>query len=102
MAGEGWEGDTAVLMFNEEQGRHAFVLRIDWEGEPNAAEFLSFYITYMERAGAGPSMIEDQHQQRWQAEDQVTYVSQEGEETLLVLTSDAETMDLILAKFPRF
>jgi len=102
MAGEGWEGDTAVLMLNEEQGRHAFVLRIDWDGERDAAEFLSFYVIYMERAGAGPSMIEDQHQRRWQAEDQVTYVSQEGEDTLLVLTSDPETMDLILAEFPRF
>jgi len=29
-------------------------------------------------------------------------VSQEGEDTLLVLTSDHETMDLILAEFPRF
>jgi hypothetical protein len=102
MAGEGWEGDTAVLMLNDEEGRHAFVLLVEWDGDQDAAEFGSFYGMYMDRAGAGSSTIEGPRRQRWQTDDQVTYLSQEGDRTLLVLASDSDAMDLVLSEFPEF
>jgi len=102
MAGEGWEGDRAVLLLNEEQDQHAFVLRIGWDSEPNADEFLLFYSSFMQRSGAGRGMTGDPHHRLWQTADQVTRLIQQGEETLLVIASDAETAELVRAGFSGF
>ncbi|HUW97089.1 MAG TPA: hypothetical protein VMW58_15005, partial [Anaerolineae bacterium] len=102
MAGEGWEGDRAVLLLNEEQDQHAFVLRIGWDSEPNADEFLLFYSSFMQRSGAGRGITGDLQHRRWQTADQVTCLIQQREETLLVVASDAETADLVLAEFSGF
>jgi tetratricopeptide (TPR) repeat protein len=102
MAGEGWEGDRAVLLLNEAQDQHAFVLRISWDSEPNADEFLLFYSSFMQRSGAGRGITGDPRYRRWQTGDQVTCLIRQREETLLVIASDAETADLVVGEFPGF
>jgi len=87
---------------NEEQDQHAFVLRIGWDSEPNADEFLLFYSSFMQRSGAGRGMTGDPHHRLWQTADQVTRLIQQGEETLLVIASDAETAELVRAGFSGF
>ena len=102
MAAEGWEGDTAVFLFNEEEGQELFVLRIHWDSESNADEFISAYDTFMERAGAGTGATEDPHRQRWHTEGQVACLSQQGDDTLLLLASNSESIGLVLAEFAGF
>jgi hypothetical protein len=102
MAGEGWEGDRLLFLENEPQDRYALILRTTWDSTANAEEFFSFYLTFMQRAGIGFRAIDEPQRKEWRWEDQVTHLSQQGQDVLLVLTSDAETMDLVLAEFPAF
>ena len=102
MAAEGWEGDTAAFLCNEEEGQELFVLRIHWDSESNADEFLSAYATFMQRAGAGTGSTEDQHRQWWRTEGQVACLSQQGDDTLLLLASDSESIETVLAEFAGF
>ncbi len=102
MAGEGWEGDRAVLLSNEEQEQQVFVWRITWDSEPNAGEFLQLYTSFMQRSGAGLGNTGDAQQKRWQATDQVTYLIQRGTGTLLVVASDTENAELVLAELSGF
>jgi tetratricopeptide (TPR) repeat protein len=102
MAAEGWEGDRGVLLVNEDEDRYVWVHRMSWDSVDNADEFASFYVTFMARAGTSPAVLDEEYRKRWQAEDQVTYLGQSGQETLLVLASDPETMDLLLPAFSGF
>jgi len=102
MAAEGWEGDRGVLVVNEDEDRYAWVHRMSWDSVDNADEFYSFYVTFMTRAGTASHPVDEQHRERWQDEDQVTYLGQSGQDTLLVLASDWETVDLLLAELPGF
>lgn len=102
IAAEGWEGDTGVFLVNEDEGRYAWVHRMSWDSVDNADEFNSSYVTFMTRAGTASKTVDEQHHKRWQDEDQVTYLGQSGQETLLVLASDWETVDLLLAELPGF
>jgi hypothetical protein len=102
MAAEGWEGDTGVLLVNEDEDRYVWVHRMSWDSVGNADEFSSFYVKFMARAGTSSSILDEQYRKRWQSEDQVTYLGQSGQETLLVLASDPETMDLVLPAFSGF
>ncbi len=102
MAGEGWEGDRAVLLSNEERDQQVFVWRISWDSEPNAGEFLQLYSSFMQRSGAGLGDTGDLHRRRWETPDQVTRLIQRGEETLLVVASDAATAELVLAELSGF
>jgi tetratricopeptide (TPR) repeat protein len=102
MAAEGWEGDTAAFLSNEEEGQQLFVLRIHWDSESNADEFFSAYATFMQRAGAGTGSTEDPHRQWWHTEGQVACLSQQGDDTLLLLASDSESLETVLAEFAGF
>jgi tetratricopeptide (TPR) repeat protein len=102
VAAEGWEGDEAVFLCNEAEGQELFALRIHWESESNAEEFLSAYAAFMQRAGAGSPTTEGSNRQWWQTEGQVTCLSQHGDDTLLLLASDSESADTVLAEFAGF
>jgi hypothetical protein len=102
VAAEGWEGDAAVFLFNEAEGQGLFALRIHWDSEGNADEFVSAYDTFMQRAGAGSGAAEGPQRQWWQTEDQVTCLSQQGNDTLLLLSPDSESADAVLGEFPGF
>jgi len=102
VAAEGWEGDTAVFLFNEDEGQELFVLRIHWDGESSAEEFLSAYATFMQRAEAGTGVAEHPHRRTWQREGQVTCLGQQGGDTLLLLASDSEEVETALHEFAGF
>jgi hypothetical protein len=102
MAGEGWDGDRAPLLENQEQDSYILALRTMWDSQANAEEFYSFYRTFMERAGDSSRAIDGPQSQTWWSEDQVTYLGQRDREVLIVLTRDEETLDLILTEFPAF
>ncbi len=102
MAAEGWEGDRVVFLANDDHGRYLLLLRTSWDSTDDAEEFLSAYATFMRRAGAGPSLLDDAARGLWHTEGQATYLSRDGEELLLVLASDQETLDLVLTEFPGF
>jgi hypothetical protein len=102
VAAEGWEGDAAVFLCDEEEGQELLALRIRWDSESNADEFLSAYATFMQRAGAVGVTTEDPHRQWWQTEGQVTCLSRQGDDTLLVLASDSESAETVLAEFAGF
>jgi hypothetical protein len=100
MAAEGWEGDRGVFLVNEDEGRYAWVHRLSWDSVDNADEFCSLYVTFMTRAGSGCTTHSDEQHRWWEDEDQITYLGQSGQETLLVLASDWETVDLVVGAFP--
>ncbi len=102
MAAEGWEGDQVVFLANDDHGRYLLLLRMSWDSRDDAEEFLSAYATFMQRAGAGPSLMDDPARGLWRTEGQATYLSRDGEEVLLVLGSDEEALDLVLTELPRF
>jgi hypothetical protein len=102
MAAEGWEGDTAVLLCNAERDQQVFVWRISWDNEPNAGEFLQLYTSFMQRSGAGLGETGDPHQKRWETADQVTRLIQRGDETLLVVASEAGIAELVVAELSGF
>jgi hypothetical protein len=102
MAAEGWEGDRGVLLVNEDEDRHAWIHRMSWDNVANADEFSSLYVTFMTRADTASQTVDEQHHKRWQDEEQVTYLGQSGQDTLLVLASDWEIVDLLLTEFPDF
>jgi hypothetical protein len=56
----------------------------------------------MQRAGAGTGATEDQHRQWWRTEGQVACLSQQGDDTLLLLASDSESIETVLAEFAGF
>jgi len=99
-AAEGWEGDTAVLLVNDQEKRYVLVLRVSWDSQGNAGEFLSLYNTFLHRAraevmtGAGAGC--------WRDDYQVTCLSEHGSDTLVVLASDAEGAEKVLSGFPGF
>jgi tetratricopeptide (TPR) repeat protein len=102
MAAEGWEGDRGVLLVNDGEDRYVWIHRMSWDSVANADEFLSLYVRFMANAGASSSTLDEEDHKRWESEDQVTYVGQNGQDTLLVLASDSETMELVLPVFPGF
>ncbi len=102
VAGEGWEGDRLLFLGNEEQDAYALILRTTWDTTANAEEFFSFYLTFMEEAGAGSRTIDEPLRKEWRWEGQVTYLSQQGQDVLLVLAPDEETVDLVLTGLPTF
>ena len=102
MAGEGWDGDRALLLENQEQDSYILVLQTMWDSAANAEEFFSFYRTFMERAGDSSRAIDGPQSKTWWSEDQVTYLGQRDREVLIVLTRDEETLDLALTEFPAF
>jgi hypothetical protein len=102
MAAEGWEGDRGVLVVNENEDQYAWVHRMSWDSVANADEFCSLYVTFMTSAGTASQTVDEEHHKRWQDEEQVTYLGQSGQDTVLVLASDWETVDLLLAELPGF
>jgi hypothetical protein len=102
VAGEGWEGDSFLFLENEEQDRYALALRTTWDSTANAEEFFSSYLTFTQRDGAGSRVVDEPQRKEWQFEGQVIYLSRQGQDVLLVLTSDEEIMDLVLPEFPTF
>jgi tetratricopeptide (TPR) repeat protein len=102
VAAEGWDGDTAVFLSNQDEGHELFALRIHWDAESSAEEFLSAYATFMQRAGAGSGTTESPHRQTWQGEGQVTCLSRQGDDTLLLLASDSEDIESVLREFTGF
>ena len=102
MAAEGWAGDRVLFLTSEDPGRYLLVLRTSWDTTDEAQEFFSAYATFMQRAGAGRSRVEDTERKQWRTELQVTYLSRQGQEVLLALASDEEALDLALTAFPTF
>jgi hypothetical protein len=102
MAAEGWEGDRGVLLVNDGEDRYVWVHRMSWDSVANADEFLSFYVRFMADAGTSSNTLDEEAHKRWENEDQATYLGQNGQETLLVLASDSETMELVLPVFSGF
>ncbi|TKJ31163.1 MAG: hypothetical protein CEE40_02580 [Chloroflexi bacterium B3_Chlor] len=102
LAAEGWGGDSLLFLANDEEERYVLVLRTSWDSTDDADEFLSLYVTFMERSGPAFRVMDDPHRKEWRRQDQVTYLSQEGREVLLVLASDDEALDLVLSDFPTF
>ena len=102
MAAEGWAGDRVLFLTSEDPSRYLLVLRTSWDTTDEAQEFFSAYATFMQRAGAGRSRVEDTERKQWRTELQVTYLSRQGQEVLLALASDEEALDLALTEFPTF
>ena len=102
LAAEGWGGDSILFLTNDEEQRYVLVLRTSWDGRDDADEFFSLYVTFMRRAGSPLNVVDGPHRKEWRRQGQVTYLSQQGQDVLLALASDAQTMDLVLSEFPTF
>jgi tetratricopeptide (TPR) repeat protein len=100
MAAEGWGGDTAVLLADDDSKRHVLVLRVNWDSQSDAEEFLSLYDTFLRRAGARP--MADTGPGCWRDETQVACPVPHGNETLLVLSSDVEAAEQAISAIPGF
>jgi hypothetical protein len=102
IAGVGWDGDRLVFVVNDGADRYALVLRTTWDSASNAEEFFSLYLEFMRRAGAGPGLVSEPRREKWLGEHQLTYLSQLGSESLLLVASDEDTLDAVLTEFPAF
>ena len=102
LAAEGWGGDSILFLTNDEEQRYVLVLRTSWDRRDDADEFFSLYVTFMRRAGSPLNVVDGPHRKEWRRQGQVTYLSQQGQDVLLALASDAQTMDLVLSEFPTF
>ncbi|NIN63746.1 MAG: hypothetical protein GTO63_03325 [Anaerolineae bacterium] len=102
MAAEGWAGDRVVFLTSEDRGRYLLIVRTSWDTTDEAQEFFSAYATFMQRSGAGRSLVQDTERKQWRTELQVTYLGRQGQEVLLALASDEEALDLALTEFSTF
>jgi tetratricopeptide (TPR) repeat protein len=100
MAAEGWGGDTAVLVVDDDSKRHVLAIYINWDSQTDAEEFLSLYDTFLRRSGARP--IEDTGPGCWRDETQVACPVRYGSDTLLVLASDVEAAQQAISAIPGF
>jgi hypothetical protein len=102
MAAEGWEGDRLLFLENDENDSYALILRTTWDTTASAEEFFSFYMIFMQRAGARSRTLDKPQRKEWRWEDQVTYLSRQDHDVLVVLAPDEETLGLVLTELSTF
>jgi tetratricopeptide (TPR) repeat protein len=94
-AADGWGGDEYQLFFNEEEETYATMIRVVWDDEDEAEEFLSMYQVAMEnRSGFTPvidDMIREDQVYTWESEEYTICIIQFGRYTTVVIAPDRET-----------
>jgi hypothetical protein len=101
-AAEGWDGDLAALWRNLDD-REILVMRTLWDNPEEAAEFSSSYASVVDRRLGGARRvirsILPSTGRWWRGEEGNAYLQRENDEVLIIWTSDADTMEQVLAVF---
>jgi hypothetical protein len=96
-AADGWGGDWYAVHTNVETGGIVMVLRVIWDRESEAAEFLSAYRSFR-KAHLNASPVGDSC---WENQD-VVCAYQSGDETLVIRAPDLELNGRLKNLFPGF
>jgi hypothetical protein len=96
-AADGWGGDWYAVHTSLESGRIVMVLRVVWDQESEAAEFMGAYRSFR-KAHLSASPVGDSC---WENEDAVC-AYQSGDETLIIRAPDLELTGRLKSLFPDF
>jgi hypothetical protein len=96
-AAEGWGGDWYAVHTNLETGGLVMVLKVVWDQESEAAEFMGAYGSFR-KAHPNTSPVGDSC---WENED-VVCAYQSGDETLIIRAPDQALGDRLKSLFPDF
>jgi hypothetical protein len=94
-AAEGWGGDAYVVYSNGQSGQTVFALTYRWDTEGDADEFVQAFELYATGRFGKPATGSGEW--RWESEQGVTLLEQDGEITTWLYASDRESFEKIQA-----
>ncbi len=102
-AAEGWDGDSLVYLKNE-AGEWLLVWRLTWDTTEDAEEFFEAYTAYVydKYNGQWQSLVERSTSRQWATVERDVYLGLSGQDTLVVLSSEALITEQVLVELPRF
>jgi hypothetical protein len=104
----GWGGDRYALYGNTTSGKTLLVLRVAWDTPVEQREFVTIYREYASQRFGPPKQFADGAPSLnpahwwWVTPDQVLFLGQGQEDTLLLFGPDVATLEQSLARFPDF
>lgn len=98
-AAAGWGGDRYALYHHPQTEEVVFVLRLLWDTSVEQTEFTDIYQQYAEaRFGEFVTPTTDQTATWWSGDDTL-YFATDGGETLIILASNRDLVELVLVEF---
>lgn len=99
-ASEGWGGDRYVF-YEDSNKRDLLVLRSTWDTPQDAQEFFDAYLLLVHNKSkdSWPVRLNTQDKRWWNAPGQSVYLSKQGNDVLIILAPDEETVKSILPEF---
>ncbi len=103
-AAAGWDGDRYLYLENVGDSRQLFILQSVWDTETDAEEFFDAYIDFVQNKGQGTWVLslDEPGEKWWDTAEQSVYLSQQGDEVLLVIGPDHSTVVGVLTGFSDF
>ena len=100
-AAAGWGGDSYSLLVDD-KGRRLLVMRLVWDTTNDAQKFFRAYSNLIASDPAAQKLIDESGRAYWQSPDKETYVSQHGQDALVILAPDRTTLDRAVYWFPGY
>ncbi|MEA1958815.1 MAG: hypothetical protein U9N44_03970, partial [Chloroflexota bacterium] len=99
-AAAGWDGDKLEYWKNN-AGEQLLVMYWIWDTRNDAEEFFDAYLDFMEEKTGGDwnLALDDTWDRWWQTDDRSVYLSKQGSNTLVVITTDIDIVEDLVAEF---
>jgi hypothetical protein len=92
---DGWAGDRMVLL-RHQSGRHALAIVSSWDSSAEAREFFLLVEQLRRARSSAPVTVVDASSFRWSGPSRSGYAAISGEEVLLVMGLDTDTVDRLV------
>jgi hypothetical protein len=102
-AAEGWDGDRYVY-WEDSDLRGLLVMQSVWDTDEDAEEFFSAYINLVDTkySGTWDLTLSEQGKRWWNDQETSVYLSQSGDDILLIIAPDETTVEVVLPQFANF
>ena len=95
LASEGWDGDRYAVYTND--ASEVLVFSTVWDTEADGEEFVDAYRQYAEAKYRGVGQAPKEGEMRWQGASEVTLLTWQGDQVVIIVGPDTATVDGILS-----
>jgi Zn-dependent peptidase ImmA (M78 family) len=102
MAAAGWGGDQLQYWKNN-QNKQLLIMYSTWDTTKDADEYFNAYLTFMdEKTGGNWNMtVKSTQTRQWTTTNESVYLSEQGQNALIVISTDNKAMNNVIARFPK-
>jgi len=98
-AAAGWEGDSYIVLYNQEQDTINLVMTTLWDSDTEASEFSQAFYDYAS-GRFGEILIEENQVTMWASENGVHAIYEDGSYTAWIMAQDIDSVRAIWDQLP--